>query len=86
MDTLGLKPDEFRYLVQCCQRVLLTTNTTLEDLRYFLTTHLMEHWPQTATRIRQFDDRQMATLRDEILTAMQDQTESVLWDSKSLSE
>jgi hypothetical protein len=79
MNSLELSPQEFRAIVRVCQRVLINTQTPSLELRQFLVTRLSESFPETATRIEGFDERQMQELRQEVLDAVRANAESALW-------
>ncbi len=79
MQVLGLTPAEFHYIVRCCDRVLLSPYTDVLDLRCFLVNRLSDELPDTAARIEQFDDDQLAQLREEILNARRGSPASILW-------
>jgi hypothetical protein len=79
MHALGLTPDQFRDIIRSCERVLITESTSSIDLKQFLTLRLSESPAGTAARVAQFDERQMAGLREQVLTALRARPESVLW-------
>jgi hypothetical protein len=79
MESVELTPQQFLKVVRMCQRVVINPSTLPFDLRQFLVTRLGETDPSLARRVEQYDDEQMAELRQEVLTALQGQVESVLW-------
>jgi hypothetical protein len=80
MHALGLTPEQFHRVVRACGRVLVNPLSPGLDLRLFLAARLSDDLPDVAARIERFDDRQVAALREEIVTALQGGADSDLWE------
>jgi hypothetical protein len=83
MEALHLTAQEFLRIVRACQRVVINPSTLPFDLRRFLVTRLAEVDSALAERVEHYDDVQMAELRQEVLTALQGDSQSVLWQPAS---
>jgi hypothetical protein len=79
MHALGLTPEQFRHIVRACERVRINPLVPDFDLQRFLTARLSDDFPDVAERIARFDDRQLADLREEVVTVLRGHTESTLW-------
>jgi hypothetical protein len=79
MRELGFTPEEFRHIVRACERVLVHSSHLEVDLKPFLLTHLGSTSPELAARIAALGEKEMAILREELLTACQADAESALW-------